>query len=97
MTHIALVGSGKIGSTICELLLGSGDYDVTLLDTSEEDLARVADADRLSKQRLDVTDTRALGEGIGGHFAVLNAGPFYLTSTVAETAKARGVDSWACN
>ena len=89
--RIALVGSGKVGSTICELLAASGDYEISLLDADAAQLDRVPDTDGLEKHCLDVADGTALGKAIDGHFAVLCAGPFYLTPTVAETAKARGV------
>jgi saccharopine dehydrogenase-like NADP-dependent oxidoreductase len=91
MTRIALVGSGKVGVTICELLLESGDYDVTLLDASEANLAGVADNARLRKQLMDVSDAATLGKAISGHYAVLCAGPFYLSPIVAEAAKATGL------
>ena len=91
MTRIALVGSGKVGSTVCELLLGSGDYEITLLDASETQLARVAEADRLSKRVMDVSDASALGAAVEGHFAVLCAAPFFLTPVVAEAARAASI------
>ena len=91
MTRIALVGCGKVGATICELLLATGDYEITLLDASAAQLERVADTDQLRKQCVDVTNADALGEAIDGHFAVLGAGPFYLTPLVAAAAKQRGV------
>ena len=91
MTRIALVGAGKVGDTICELLLGSGDYELTLLDSSEANLAAVDDHASLEKHCLDVSDREALRNSINGHFAVLCAGPFYLTPVVAEVAKEAGV------
>jgi saccharopine dehydrogenase-like NADP-dependent oxidoreductase len=89
--RIAVVGSGKIGDTICELLLATGDYELTLLDASETNLAAVADHDQLTRQQLDVCDQAALQKAIAGHFAVLCATPFYLTPVVAEAAKATGL------
>jgi len=91
MKKIALVGGGKIGETICELLLDSGDYEVSLVDASEEQLDRVADSERLKKIALDVTDSEALGEILADHFAVLCAGPFFLGPTIAKAAKDSGV------
>ncbi|MDJ0878140.1 MAG: saccharopine dehydrogenase C-terminal domain-containing protein [Halieaceae bacterium] len=91
MTQIALIGSGKVGATICELLLATGDYDITLLDSAEAQLGRVPDNPRLSKQCLQVADAGVLSEALVGQFAVLSAGPFHITPVVAEAAKAAGV------
>jgi len=91
MTRIALVGSGKVGATICELLLATGDYDITLLDGAATQLERVPDHPRLVKQCRDVADAGELGEALAGQFAVLCAGPFHLTPVVAEAAKTAGI------
>ncbi len=92
MTQIALLGSGKIGSMICELLLASGDFSVTLIDSNQESLDRVQDpTGELTRLCLDVTDEAALGEAIRDHFAVVCACPFYLTHTAAAVARKAGV------
>ena len=40
MKQIVVVGAGKIGSMIAELLGGSGDYAVTVVDRSQQQLDR---------------------------------------------------------
>jgi saccharopine dehydrogenase-like NADP-dependent oxidoreductase len=91
MTQVALVGHGKIGEMICDLLIGSGDYSVTLIDSSQEQLDKLAEVDRLTKLCLDVTDTDALCAALQGHFAVMSACPFYLTRDIARAAIAAEV------
>ncbi len=91
MTQIALIGAGKVGATVCDLLLATGDYNITLLDSSEAQLAGVTEHDRLRKQCMAVSDADTLAEALAGQFAVLSAGPFHITPTVAEAAKAAGV------
>jgi len=91
VTQVALVGSGKIGEMICDLLIGSGDYSVTLIDASQEHLDKIPDSDHLTKIRLDVTDTDALSAALGGHYAVISACPFYLTKKIASAAVAANV------
>ncbi len=86
MTQIALVGGGKIGEMICSLLLDSGDYDVSLIDTSQKQLDKIPDRPRLSKCCLDVSDVAALSRTLAGHFAVLSACPYYLTVNIARAA-----------
>ena len=86
MRRIALVGSGKIGEMICDLLIETGDYRVTLVDVSQQQLDHVPHRARLHKACLDVTDAGALAETLAGHFAVIGAVPYYLTLPVARAA-----------
>lgn len=92
MTQVALVGSGKIGEMICDLLLDSGDYRVTLIDASEEQLAKVPGHPKLTKIQLDVTHTDALAKSLREHFAVLSACPYYLTEYIVRAAVQAGVN-----
>ena len=86
MFRIAVIGSGKIGETICNFLIDSGDYHVTLIDASEKQLDIITDRPGLSKHCLDVTDVIALEKILLGHFAILCAGPYYLAVPVACSA-----------
>lgn len=86
MPRIALIGSGKIGEMICNFLIDSGDYGVTLIDISQNQLDYIQDRPQLDKHCLDITDVNALAETLGGHFAVISAGPYYLTVPVACSA-----------
>ena len=40
MRKVAVIGAGKIGSTVVDLLVGSGSYDALLID---QDAAALAD------------------------------------------------------
>jgi saccharopine dehydrogenase-like NADP-dependent oxidoreductase len=91
MEDVLLVGGGKIGAMITELLAGSGDYRVTVADHSAAALAKVPARDHIETLRLDVTDAAALGEALAGKFAVLSAVPFSLTRHVADGAAAAAV------
>ena len=91
MLRIALVGGGRIGGMICNLLIDSGDYQVTLLDASASQLANVPDRPRLNKRCMDVSDCDVLTTALAGHFAVISAGPFYLTAPVTQAAARAGV------
>jgi saccharopine dehydrogenase-like NADP-dependent oxidoreductase len=97
MKDILLVGGGKIGAMITELLANSGsyggsdDYRVTVADRSEEALRKVARHDRVDVLSLDVTDQEALGRALAGKFAVLSAVPFSFTRHVADGAATAGV------
>lgn len=86
MPRIALIGSGKIGELICSFLIDSGDYAITLIDISQKQLDHIQDRHQLDKLCLDVTDVDALAETLAGHFAVISAGPYYLSVPVARSA-----------
>jgi len=90
MERIAIVGAGKIGSMIAELLVGSGDYAVTVIDRSETALARLETAAAVTKVAADITQGDTLLEILDGKFAVLSAAPYHATRLIAEAAKAAG-------
>jgi saccharopine dehydrogenase-like NADP-dependent oxidoreductase len=91
MKDVLLVGGGKIGAMITELLANSGDYRVTVADHAASALAKVAARDTVGTLQLDVKDGAALGEALAGKFAVLSAVPFSVTRHVADGAVAAGV------
>ena len=91
MTEIALLGCGKIGAMICQLLLDSGDYTVTAIDSAQSNLDRLNSSAALTRLCLDVSEAAALSDALQGHYAVLSACPFYLTGTIAGAARAAGV------
>ena len=98
MKDILVIGGGKIGSVVAELLAGTpeeGGYRVTVADRSAALLAGIErDArrsPRLATRLLDVNDPAQLDDALRGRYAVLSAAPYHLTLRVAQTAKAAGV------
>jgi saccharopine dehydrogenase-like NADP-dependent oxidoreductase len=93
--NILVVGAGKIGQVVADLLAGSGDYAVTLADRDAGALDALAamapPASKVQRLALDVADAAALKRALEGQFAVLSAAPFHLTQRIAEVARARGV------
>jgi saccharopine dehydrogenase-like NADP-dependent oxidoreductase len=90
MKNIVIVGAGKIGSMIAELLAGCGDYAVTVLDRSAQQLERLESARSVRTALADIKDTAALSRLLEGQFAVLSAAPYHATRLVAEAAKNAG-------
>ena len=60
MKEIVVVGAGKIGSTIAEMLAETGDYRVTVVDRSAAQLAALGCLTRGRDARLDIADASAL-------------------------------------
>jgi saccharopine dehydrogenase-like NADP-dependent oxidoreductase len=91
MKEITIVGAGRIGSMIADLLAGCGDYAVEVIDQSAEQLARLETSAPVTKRVLDLaSDADGLKAALAGRFAVLSAAPYHLTTIIAEAAKAAG-------
>ena len=87
MKDVVVIGAGKIGATVADLLASTNDYQVTLVDRSADVFDRLDRAGTLRTAVADVEDSAKLIDLLNGKFAVLNAGPFYLTTGIAEAAR----------
>ncbi|MEX0964021.1 MAG: saccharopine dehydrogenase family protein [Pseudohongiellaceae bacterium] len=91
MKKILLLGAGKIGAIISELLATSGDYEVHVADREQASLNGLQQHAAIKPMTLDVTDATALHAAMEDKFAALSALPFDFTRFVAEAAVASGV------
>ena len=91
MKNIVVVGAGKIGSTIADLLASTGEYDVTVIDRSQAQLDAIESGAAVKTQTVNIEDAAALEAILAGKFAVLSAAPFHLTTRIAEAAAKTGV------
>lgn len=91
MHKIIVLGAGKVGGTIAALLAESGDYQITVADISDDNLAALAELPRVSPLRLDMRDEAALQKSMHGHFAVLSAAPYMFNKSIAQAARRAGV------
>src|ERR1700722_6398107 len=90
MHQVAIVGAGKIGFMIAELLVSSRDYAVTVIDRSQSQLDRLETGANVTKVALDITQGESLVKILDGKYAVLSAAPYHATRLIAEAAKAAG-------
>ena len=90
MHEVAVVGAGKIGSMIAELLVSSRDYAVTVIDRSQQQLDRLETAVAVRKVAADITEGQTLQRILKGKYAVLSAAPYHATRLIAEAAKSSG-------
>jgi saccharopine dehydrogenase-like NADP-dependent oxidoreductase len=90
MRDIAIVGGGKIGSTIAQLLHRSRDYRVTVIDKAGAHLDGLEGCAGVRTHVLDIADAARLQAALAGKFAVLSAAPYHFTTRIAEAAKAAG-------
>lgn len=92
MKNILLMGAGKIGEMITEMLAGCGDYHVTVADISDKALANMPKYDNVKTVNLNVKDQAALDAEMAGKFAVLSAAPYQITKFIAEAAVRNSVN-----
>jgi saccharopine dehydrogenase-like NADP-dependent oxidoreductase len=89
MTDVLLLGAGKIGAAISELLTATGDYTVTVGD-SDAAMLDLLDVDRVRTEQVDAAKPADLSRALKGREIVISALPFYLNPGVAEAARAAG-------
>jgi saccharopine dehydrogenase-like NADP-dependent oxidoreductase len=82
--RVVVLGAGHVGQAITRMLVGSGDYDVTLVDKSNEALGAAAAGVKTVTQSADTQG--AIEDQLGDCDAVVNALPFHLAPTVAAAA-----------
>ena len=90
MNKVLLLGAGKIGAAIVELLGASGDYELTVGDRDTSMLAAL-NGHEVKRETLDVADAEAVRRVMQGQDAVISALPFYLNVGVASVARERRV------
>jgi saccharopine dehydrogenase-like NADP-dependent oxidoreductase len=90
MRRVAIIGAGKIGSTVADLLVDSGDYETLIIDRCDDALMTFRDRPRVSALALAIEDARALAAALSEVFAVVNCAPYHLTTVVAQAAKMAG-------
>ena len=86
MKKLLLVGGGKIGSAITDMLGATGDYAITVADRDGASLSRLTAAN-LSRAQIDISDASALEAVAKGHDMVVSAAPYTLTPVIARAAK----------
>ncbi len=87
---VLLLGIGRVGETVADMLAGAGDYTVLAADCDHRRLA-VPHGLGVPTIELDATDAEALEKTMRGFDVVLNACPNYVGPAIARVAAALGV------
>ncbi len=87
--RVLVLGAGKVGSAVADMLAEFLQARVTLADRIAQP-RRAADP-LVRMQSLDAGDAAALAASLAGHDLVINALPYYLAAQVARVAIERGV------
>ena len=88
-TKLILLGAGKIGDAILNLLSHSGDYEITVADRDAERLNYVDKENfpNVTSVYADLNDQTKVSQLIQGHDVTLSACPYFLTPMIANAAK----------
>ncbi len=87
MYSLAIVGSGIIGSMICDLLYHSQDYAITVIDQNLVGLKRLdKDYPGIRTVKLDASSVKDMSGELKKHQAVINAGPYTMSVPIAQAA-----------
>lgn len=86
MKEIVVVGAGRIGSAIADMLDASGDYAVTMVDKNADQLGVLKISDTVKTERVEVEIPGGLEKVLAGKFAVISAAPYALTTRIAQAA-----------
>jgi saccharopine dehydrogenase-like NADP-dependent oxidoreductase len=91
-TKLILLGAGKIGDAILNLLSHSGDYKLTVAERDPHRLAhvRAMNFPDLTIVQADISDSETVTDLIDGHDVTLSACPYFLTPVIAAAAKKAG-------
>ncbi|MFC7513910.1 saccharopine dehydrogenase family protein [Herbaspirillum sp. GCM10030257] len=89
---LILLGAGKIGDAILNLLSHSGDYTLTVADRDPQRLAHVHQMNfpDVTTVSVDIGNAKAVTELIHGHDIAISACPYFLTPVIAGAAKKAG-------
>jgi saccharopine dehydrogenase-like NADP-dependent oxidoreductase len=88
-TKLILLGAGKIGDAILNLLSHTGDYELTVADRDPKRMEYVLQAKfpNVKVVQADLSDASAVADLINGHDVTLSACPYFLTPVIAAAAK----------
>jgi saccharopine dehydrogenase-like NADP-dependent oxidoreductase len=90
MHRVLLLGAGKIGRKIAQLLHETGDYDVLVADNAAAALAELAAIVPVRTQQIDVTNIAALHAACAKRDSVVSALSFQHNPAVAQIALEAG-------
>lgn len=89
MKRVVVLGAGRIGRCIGEILASRGDIEVTLGDQNAAAFTGVSES--VVRAKLDVRDEAALASVLSGKDAVISACPFSDSLRIARAALHAGV------
>ncbi|MFN8423102.1 MAG: saccharopine dehydrogenase NADP-binding domain-containing protein [Anaerolineae bacterium] len=96
LTRVVVLGTGRIGTLVTQLLASSGDYAVTAVDANPRaaEAAVRGDADAAAPNAAalaaDVSQPDVLARAVAGADYVVSCAPYFVNVAIAEAAAAAG-------
>lgn len=86
MFNVAIIGAGRIGSSIARMLYHSGNYRLLVIDSKAEALDQFSDIKEIKTCKLDLHDKEQLLKALDRYSAVISACPYNESVDVAQAA-----------
>ncbi|MGD9649955.1 MAG: saccharopine dehydrogenase C-terminal domain-containing protein [Dongiaceae bacterium] len=90
MKKIAVLGGGKIGSSVAQLLASAGEYTVTIFDQHPGMLGWLQHP-HLAVAEANLAESEQVKRALKGQDYAVSTAPYYLNKTIAEIAASMGV------
>lgn len=88
MNDVVILGAGKIGRTVAQMLARTGEYRLRIGDTDEKSLQRTAEGlPNTTTQRTDFASDADLDRILAGAKAVISCAPFFCNVKIATRAR----------
>jgi saccharopine dehydrogenase-like NADP-dependent oxidoreductase len=87
MRRVAVIGAGKIGATVVDLLAGCGSFEVLAIDAAAAALNGLDPPAPIERRVMAIDAADTLAAALAGCFAVVNCAPFATTTIVAQAAR----------
>ncbi len=92
MYTVVVLGAGKIGRMVAQLLGTCGDYSLRIGDVSDAAIARITDSlEGATGQTVDFSSADDLDAILDGADAVISCAPFHCNPQIAQRAKLKKV------
>lgn len=88
---VLVLGAGRVGGLIASMLAKTGDFEVAVADSSEEQLRRFGGAP-IRSFWLDAGNVRTIDDAVAGFDTVINACPPDVHMVIAKAARKNGLN-----
>ena len=90
MFKVAIIGAGRIGSSIAKLLYHTGDYQLLVIDSNVAALKQLKQSIPVATSHIDIYDKDLLLKQLTGYSAIISACTFNESVDIAQAALQTG-------
>ncbi len=89
---VTILGAGLVGGPMARDLSKNGEFEVTIVDISAENLSKLDDSPEIGKVQADLLSSEMVKELVSGADYVINATPGFMGHSVLKSIIESGVD-----